>query len=205
MSRRKGWAGANEPDETQTDDHRAIRPTATSRRTGRRTRRPSGRAAKVPPATHRPCTHCALSVHHRHAPAVHRPCTHLSRLTVLRPPTPATPCHQPPTRTHGVHVPPRPATAQFVTLASLDARRPPPDAGARRLPRAREQSHVPSRVMPRCRRAHRLSTCGPQSTTLTPSRLRLTHSEPHTPLRVKERDPREDGEERYYLWLGLNC
>ena len=158
-----GRAGARDwPAQTTLTTLRRIGPSeglATSRRTGRRTRRPSGRAAKVPPATHRPCTHCALSVHHRHAPAVHRPCTHLSRLTVLRPPTPATPCHQPPTRTHGVHVPPRPATAQLVTLASLDARRPPPDAGARRLPAAasRAKSDIESSSEQSRVRAVRLS------------------------------------------------
>ena len=54
-----------------------------------------------------------------HAPAVHS----LSRLTVLRPPTPATPYHQPPTRTDGA-IPTAAGHAQLVALASLDTTAP---------------------------------------------------------------------------------
>ena len=143
--------------------HRAIRPTVTSRRTRgrtrrrarrrtrRRTRRPSGRAVKVPPATHRPCTHCALSVHHRHAPAVH---SRLTACSVLRPrPRRATYCIS---YAYGRGTRATAAGHRAVCHAR-EPRRPPPDAGRRSeapaAVRAKSQLAVSQRVSSHPRRA----------------------------------------------------
>ena len=206
-------AGARDgPAQTTLTTLRRIGPSeglATSRRTGRRTRRPSGRAAKVPPATHRPCTHCALSVHHRHAPAVHRPCTHLSRLTVLRRPTPATPCLVPPTSYAYARRTRATAAGHRAACHAREPRRTTAPAG-RRSEAPAESSRAESRPLTASRVSCADGDAGDAHTD--------SHDSPHVRERVTElrgqsqysihTDPREDAtarRERLFLWLVLNC
>ena len=193
MSRRKGWAGARDgPARTTLTTLRRIgsegEPVAIGP-SGRRQRQAGqgggqGGAPAVLPRCHQPRTGRALT-------------SHVSPCSVLRPrPRRATNLLRVRPYGPGVHVPPRPATAQFVTLASLDARRPPPDAGARRLPAAASRSYQLSQIELNLKRPS-TSSSHESERAVRLRRLRVSHP-------VK--DPREDGErsrERDNLWLVL--